>query len=103
MIHIKINDVLYPAAIVGCMEDKAWDKRASKSITLEIDYNTAIGLFVDGLVWSIVSTTDDDVVEEFDNSDYCVAGPLTDNRDGTMTAKMGKYTNEELLLMEVLS
>ena len=36
-------------------------------------------------------------VQEWDNSDYCVAGPITDNRDGTITAKMGKKTASDLL------
>ena len=35
-------------------------------------------------------------MQEWDNSDYCVAGPITDNRDGTITAKMGKKTELEL-------
>ena len=36
-------------------------------------------------------------VQEWDNSDYCVAGPITDNRDGTCTCKLGKKTETELL------
>ena len=37
---------------------------------------------------------------EFDNSDFCVAGDVTDHRDGTVTVKMGKLTAlEETLLM----
>ena len=75
-------------------------------------YEEAMATFVDGLEWSIVHQNDSYTNEkneivtpdpvEFDNSDFCVAGPVTDNRDGTMTVKMGKYTTEELLLMEVL-
>ena len=32
---------------------------------------------------------------EFDNSEFCIAGDLTDHRDGTITAKMGKLTDLE--------
>lgn len=41
---------------------------------------------------------------EYDNSEYDVAGSITDNRDGTITIKMGKITDKEALaeLMEVL-
>ena len=68
-------------------------------------------LFVNGLHWYIVERDTVPVydesglptgktqesVQEWDNSDYCVAGPITDNRDGTCTCKMGKKTETELL------
>ena len=102
MVYIKISENLYPATISGKAADREWDNRESKAITLEMDYYTAIALFVDGLAWSIVQESEVEVDgeattqrEEFDNSDYCVAGSLTDNRDGTMTAKMGKLTELE--------
>ena len=120
MIFVKINDTLYPATISGRVADKDWDNRASKAITLEMDYATAIGLFVDGLAWSIVQQEEVPVFEqnengepvldengnpiqtgtemqetEFDNSEYNIAGDLTDHRDGTITAKMGKLTDLE--------
>ena len=94
MISIKVNDTLYPAAVSGKFNDKDWDNRSSKSITLEMDYGTANALFVDGLAWSIVMETEDGI-EEYDNSDYCVSGSITDHRDGTMTIKMGKLTELE--------
>lgn len=122
MTYIKINSTLYPATISGKVQDKDWDNRASKSITLEMDYATAIALFVDGLAWSIVQQIEVPVFErdengefvldengnriqtgteieetEWDNSDYDVAGSITDHRNGTITAKMGKPTTEELL------
>ena len=95
-----------------------------------MDYVTAIGLFVDGLAWSIVQQNEVPVYQvdengkavldehgnpiqtgteiqesEWDNSDYDVAGAITDHRNGTITAKMGKITAEEALaeLMEVLA
>ena len=118
MTYIKINETLYPATISGRIADKDWDNRASKAITLEMDYATAIGLFVDGLAWSIVQQEEVPVMDEqgnqtgtetketeWDNSEYDVAGSITDHRNGTITAKMGKITDAEALaeLMEVLA
>ena len=111
MIYFKTNNTEYPASIAGKMADEEWDNRESKAIMLEITYAEAAKLFIDGLSWSIIQrdtvpvygedgnptgeTTEQ--VQELDNSDYCVAGPITDNRDGTCTCKMGKKTEVELL------
>lgn len=117
MTYIKLNEHLYPAdRIIGAVMDAEWDYRESRSITLTMTYEEADSLFVDNIAWSIVNTTtskklrvdangatvldsngqviyDDSVKqEEFDCSDYCVAGALTNNRDGTITVKMGKMT-----------
>ena len=93
MFSVKINGVTYPAVIDGTMEDFSWDRRSSKSITLEMDYDTANAMFVNGLKWSIIDSSNP--CAEWDNSEYCVAGDLTDHRDGTITAKMGKLTELE--------
>lgn len=130
MFFIKINGTLYPATVSGKMTDKEWNNRESKAITLEMDYETAIALFVDGLAWSIVQQEEVPVFErdengvyvldengkpiqtgteireaEWDNSDYDIAGSITDHRNGTITVKMGKITDSEALaeLMEVLA
>lgn len=108
MTYIKINNTLYPATINGKMSDTAWDNRASKAITLAMDYVTASALFVDGIAWSIVQTQEVPTYDEngeqngtetqetvFDNSDYCLAGDITDHRDGTITVKMGALTEIE--------
>lgn len=111
MIYFKTNNTEYPASIAGKVADRDWGNRASKAVTLEMSHAAAAQLFVDGLVWSIVQrdtvpvygtdgnptgkTTEQ--VQEWDNSDYCVAGPITDNRDGTCTCKMGKKTASDLL------
>jgi hypothetical protein len=105
MTYIKINGNLYPATISGSLKDGQWGGRASKSITLETDYATAASLFVDGIAWSIVMDIEKEkedgsvavMQEEYDNSEYDMAGSITDNRDGTVTVKMGKPTAEELL------
>ena len=110
MIYFKANNTEYPASIAGKVTDRDWGGRESKAITLEMTHAQAAQLFVDGLVWSIVQRdtvpvygTDgnptgetEEQVQEWDNADYCVAGPITDNRDGTCTCKMGKKTDAEL-------
>lgn len=53
-------------------------------------------MFVNDLVWSVVTETEDRTIET-DMSIYALAGPVTDNRDGTITVKMGKYREEELM------
>ena len=113
MTYIKINDNLIPAAISGYMKDNAWDGRESKAITVEMTHAEAAEIFVEELAWSIVMDVRSEDAEgnavieqeEYDNSEYSVAGSITDNRDGTVTVKMGKPTAEERLaeLMEVLA
>ena len=120
MTYIKIKENLYPAEINGKMSDTTWDKRESKSITLEMSYEDAANLFVDGMAWSIVQEQEVPTYEmdengqavldvdgdpkqigtemqetEFDNSEYCLAGDITDHRDGRITVKMGALTEVE--------
>lgn len=111
MIYFKANGTEHPAIIDGKLVDRDWGGRESKAVTLETTYAAAVQLFVNGLHWYIVErdtvpvygtdgnptgeTTEQ--VQEFDNSAYCVAGPITDNRNGTCTCKMGKKTKTELL------
>lgn len=108
MTNIKINNTLYPATVSGKVSDNEWDKRESKSITLEMDYIMAIKLFVNGIAWSIVQKEEVPVYDEngeltgtetketeFDNGEYNLAGDITDHRDGTITVKMGKPTDLE--------
>lgn len=111
MIYFKANNTEYPASIAGKITDRDWGGRESKAVTLTMTNAAAAQLFVDGLSWSIVQRdtvpvydTDgnptgatEEQGQEWDNADYCVAGPITDNRDGTITAKMGKKTEVELL------
>ena len=110
-IYIKVNNTEYPAAVSGVYNDRTWNGRESKAVTLEMTHAAAAQLFVDGLSWSIVQRdtvpvygTDgnptgatEEQVQEWDNSDFCVAGSIIDNRDGTCTCKMGKKTEVEIL------
>lgn len=111
MIYFKANNTEYPASIAGKITDRDWGGRESKVVTLEMTHAAAAQLFVDGLVWSIVQRDTvpvygedgkptgetEEQVQEWDNADYCVAGGITDNRDGTCTCKMGKKTDAELM------
>lgn len=111
MIYFKANGTEYPAEITGKVADRDWGGRESKAVTLTTSYAAAAALFVDGLAWSIVQREQvpkldekgqetgqtEEYVQEWDNADYCVAGSITDNRDGTCTCKMGKKTASDLL------
>lgn len=105
---IKINDTLYPATIIGGRAIKSWGTRETKTIIAEMDVTTATSLFVDDVIWgeevpmpAVPDPETGEMVERppvyYDYSDYCMAGSITDNRDGTVTVVMGKLTDSELL------
>lgn len=112
--YVEINGNKYKASITGRLNDKDWDNRASKAIKIEMSYAEANELFTDNVIWNIVQevevherkedengneVTETSIKEEvYDNSDYSIAGDIIDHRDGTVTAKMGKPTAEELLV-----
>lgn len=109
MTYVKINGTTYPAVINGKQIDREWNDRESKTITLEMAYADAIALFVNGLAWSILTDVEQvqedgsiiTVQEEYDNSEYSMAGSITDNRDGTLAVKMGKPTQIEKLESQI--
>lgn len=109
MTYVKINGTTYPAVINGNHIDREWNDRESKTITLEMAYADAIAVFVDGLAWSILMDVEQEqedgsivtVQEEYDNSEYSMAGSITDNRDGTLAVKMGKPTKIETLESQI--
>ena len=88
MTYLKINDTLYPATFFERGRDNDWDNRRSMAITVGMTYEQAAQTFVNGLQWSLVNQ--DIETEIRDCSEYEVAGPITDNRNGAVTAKMGK-------------
>ena len=112
---ILINGTEYPAEKIDAInKNSRWDGRDTAAITLPMTHAQAVGLFVDGLAWSIKQVNTYPVFDEqgqptgetktetqtFDNSDYSVAGSITDNRDGTVTCMMGKPTETETLRAE---
>lgn len=108
-IHIKVNNTEYPAAISGANNDRTWDGRDAKTVTLTMTHDQVAALLPDNTPWSIVQRDMVDVldeqgkptgetkevVNEYDNSEYSLAGDITDHRDGTVSIKMGKPTETE--------
>lgn len=107
MTYVKINDRQIAATINGTHSDRSWDGRDSKTIRCAMTYEEAVELFPNDADWSILYVPEpyedengETVIPEteiYDNSEYCVSGPITDNRDGTVSVKMGKPTDAELL------
>ena len=109
-IHIKVNNTEYPAAISGANNDRSWNGRDAKSITLTMTHAEVAALLPDNTPWSIVQRDMEDVldeqgkptgetkevVNEYDNSEYSLSGDITDHRDGSVSIKMGKPTETEL-------
>lgn len=107
--YIKVNNIEYPAAVNGVYNDRTWDNRDTKTITLTMTHAEAAAPLPDNTPWSIVQreTVDvldeqgkptgetKEVVNEYDNSEYSLAGDITDHRNGTVSIKMGKPTETE--------
>ena len=108
-IYIKVNNTEYPAAVNGVYNDRSWDGRDTKTITLTMTHAEVAALLPNNTPWSIVQRDMVDVldeqgqptgetkevVNEYDNSEYSLAGDITDHRDGTVSIKMGKPTETE--------
>lgn len=108
--YIKIGGQEYAAGITGTDMDTRWNYRECKTIRLEMSYETAVALFQDNVPWSIIERYETPVMDEngeptgeietqqneYDNSEYCVAGDITDHRDDTVSVKMGKKTTLEI-------
>lgn len=123
MTYIKVNNTLYPAKIDGRIGDYEWDRRDTKSITLSMTYAEVLALLPDNTPWSIVqkdtvqkigedgqlmvdtsgNPVTEEVTSEYDNSEYSMSGVIRDNRDGTVTIKMGKPTEIETVTANAIS
>ena len=107
--YIKVNNTEYPAEINGNPKDRSWGERDTKTITLTMTATEAAALLPDNTPWSIVQREmvdkldndgnptgeTEEVVNEWDNSEYSLSGDITDHRDGTVSIKMGKPTETE--------
>lgn len=123
MTYIKVNNTLYPATIDGRIADYEWNRRDTKSITLTMTHAEVLALLPDNTPWSIVqkdivqkydekgkllvdadgNPVTEEVTTEFDNGEYTMSGVIRDNRNGTVTIKMGKATEIESVLSELES
>lgn len=123
MTYIKVNNTLYPAKIDGRIADYEWDRRDTKSITLSMTYAEVLALLPDNTAWSIMqkdtvqkigedgqpmvddsgNPVTEEVTTEFDNTEYSMSGAILDNRDGTVTIKMGKPTEIETVTANAIS
>ena len=106
---IKVNGQEYPATLIYNYKDLNWDMRETQTVHLTMPYAQAAALLPDNTPWSIVlhetvNKLDNDgnptgeteeVVNEWDNSEYSLSGAITDHRDGTVSIKMGKPTETE--------
>lgn len=109
-IYVKVNNTEYPATVNGNLVDRNWNGRDTKTIYLTMSYDAVAALLPDNTPWSIVQRDMVDVldeqgkptgktkevVNEYNNSEYSLAGDITDHRDGTVSIKMGKPTESEL-------
>lgn len=108
-IYIKVNNTEYPATVNGNPKDRSWGDRDTKTVTLTMTASEVAALLPDNTPWSIVQRDMVDVldeqgqptgetkevVNEYDNSEYSLAGDITDHRNGTVSIKMGKPTETE--------
>lgn len=78
------------AAIVGKGMLKNYS-RGTLTVTAEMSYSEAATHFVDGATFTLT----DELGDSYEWTDYGVAGVITDNRDGTITAVMGKNNTAE--------
>lgn len=65
--------------------------RETLTVTAEMSYSEAATHFVDGATFILT----DELGDGYEWKDYGVAGVITDNRDGTITAVMGKNNTAE--------
>ena len=116
-IYIKVNNTEYPVSVNGVYNDRTWDERDTKTITLTMTHAEVAALLPDNTPWGIVQREMQDVldeqgkptgetkevVNEWDNSEYSLAGDITDHRDGTVSIKMGKPTETETAVGAVVA
>lgn len=108
---LKVNGQEHPVTHISKYQDGDWNGRSTQTLYLTMTHDEVATLLPDNTPWSIVQreTVDvlneqgqptgetKEVVNEYDNSEYSLAGDITDHRDGTVSIKMGKPTETETL------
>lgn len=131
MTKVKINGNEYIANISGMMSDASWDNRETKTIEFYgiLTAQQVEEMFHEGCSWSIIYEYDiqEPVLdidgnpttmlvdgsnptmlmqtvtkrEEYDNSDFSMAGAVTDYRNGIVSVKMAKLTELEAFIEDL--
>lgn len=90
--QVKINDHVYNMrSSFGATEMLHGYERDVITFMIDGDYSSVSVDFIDGATFTIV----DDIGAEYEYDTHTVAGPITDNRDGTVVVKMGKTNTAE--------
>ena len=76
------------------------EQRETLRLTLAASYADIAAAFVDGASYVLRVPAEDGGFEDYDKSDYCVAGDIVDHRDGRVTVYMGQKTEGETLAEE---
>ena len=94
--YVKIKNTEYPVTVSISYQDVKWGNRQSATIYFNESYDVVKALLTNNTEWFAIEKRAD-VEEEIDMSDYCIAGDITDHRDGRVSIKMGRKTDEEQL------
>lgn len=98
---VNIGGKMLNAWLEFLPKDTRWFNRESVCVNVAAPFDEVKALFVDDVPWSTITEGVDvdgnPYTDEIDMSVYAMAGPVTDNRDGTVTVKMGKYLPDELM------
>jgi hypothetical protein len=78
------------------------DERHVEGYRLALTHDEAVNLFDEGVNFSLVQDDGNGGECVIDKSEFTLPCGVLDNLDGTMTVYMGKYTDLEIVLMEVL-
>ena len=97
MDHVLISGREIPVRARHRMCDTRWNNRECWELTMELACTDAESLFIHDAQWRLRRYVEGLEAAETDMSDYSVAGAIIDNRDGTVTVKMGMLTDREAL------
>lgn len=102
--YLKANNTETPCEAAEHYRDSAWG-RPTCTVTIKCRAAEIAALLPNNAPWSLIER--DDVLDELgaptgqtvdherDMSEYSLSGDITDHRDGTVSIKMGKPTEEE--------
>lgn len=102
--YLKANNTETPCEAAERYRDSAWG-RPTCTVTIKASAAEIAALLPNNAPWSLIEREDvldesgmltgQTVDHERDMSEYSLSGDITDHRDGTVSIKMGKPTEEE--------